>query len=124
MKLTGMSSMCIDTSLISFAQGIFFYSAQSYVLHVVYSGIIFRKTLYQNVYEYDLPVVSPEPKVFEFLQPYDSEHDNPWKDSFKMLVRYPVILLVPLTSLSTYFSGDVVRVCRYWKNILEFETCP
>ncbi len=48
--------------------------------------VVRRKNLYQRVYEYDLPIVSPEPKVFEFVQPYEAEADNPWKDSFKMLV--------------------------------------
>ena len=52
-----------------------------------------RKNLYQRVYEYDLPIISPEPKVFEFLQPCDCDVENPWKDSFKMLVRTTAILL-------------------------------
>lgn len=43
------------------------------------------KNLYQSVYEYDLPIINPEPKVYEFIQPFESEHENPWKESFKLL---------------------------------------
>ncbi|XP_074643961.1 F-box only protein 11-like [Tubulanus polymorphus] len=43
------------------------------------------KNLYQSVYEYDLPFFNPSPKVFEFVQPHESEHTNPWKESFKQL---------------------------------------
>ncbi|CAH1792557.1 unnamed protein product [Owenia fusiformis] len=45
------------------------------------------KTLYQSVYEYDMPLLNPEPKVFEFIQPNESEYTNPWRESFKKLYR-------------------------------------
>lgn len=43
------------------------------------------KTLYQNIFEYDLPLLHPEPREFKFVQPDDSELANPWKESFKQL---------------------------------------
>lgn len=45
------------------------------------------KNLYQNVYEYDLPLFNPEKCKFEFMQPEASEYVNPWKESFKQLYR-------------------------------------
>src|SRR5207249_2044811 len=45
------------------------------------------KNLYQGVYEYDLPLFSSGPQRFEFVQPEDSDHDNPWKESFKQMYR-------------------------------------
>ncbi len=45
-----------------------------------------RKNLYQSVYEYDLPLINPEPKIFDFIQPPESEYENPWKESFKTMV--------------------------------------
>ena len=47
----------------------------------------YRKDLYQSVYEYDLPIVNPAPKVYDFVEPQNSPHDNPWKESFRMMVR-------------------------------------
>ncbi|KAK2174892.1 hypothetical protein NP493_769g02005 [Ridgeia piscesae] len=43
------------------------------------------KDLYQSVYEYDLPIVNPAPKVYDFVEPQNSPHDNPWKESFRMM---------------------------------------
>ena len=45
----------------------------------------FRKNLYQNLYEYDLPLFNPAPCKFDFVKPEDSEYENPWKESFKQL---------------------------------------
>ncbi|XP_014663279.1 PREDICTED: F-box only protein 11-like [Priapulus caudatus] len=45
------------------------------------------KTLYQSVFEYDLPLMNPKPCKFEFIQPDESEYENPWKGSFKSLYR-------------------------------------
>lgn len=46
-----------------------------------------RRTLYQSVYEYDLPLFNPAPCRFEFINPVDSNHLNPWKESFRHLYR-------------------------------------
>lgn len=43
------------------------------------------KSLYQDVFEYDLPVVSPAAKVYEFIHLEDCSEHNPWKESFKLL---------------------------------------
>ena len=43
--------------------------------------------MYQSVYEYELPLVISESKHYEFIQPSNSEHANPWKQSFKLLYR-------------------------------------
>lgn len=45
------------------------------------------KRLYQNVYEYDVPLFNPEPCKFLFVKPEDSEYANPWKESFHQLYR-------------------------------------
>lgn len=45
------------------------------------------KRLYQNVYEYDMPLFNPEPCKFHFVKPEDSEYANPWKESFRQLYR-------------------------------------
>ncbi|KFM57248.1 F-box only protein 11, partial [Stegodyphus mimosarum] len=55
--------------------------------HIISSDTELWKTLYQNVYEYDLPLFNPEPKVFEFAQAEDCKYENPWKESFKQLYR-------------------------------------
>ena len=55
--------------------------------HTIANDTELWKNVYQNVYEYDLPMVNPESKVYEFIQPYESEQENPWKESFKMLYR-------------------------------------
>lgn len=43
------------------------------------------KRLYQNVYEYDLPLFSPEHGVMNFVKVEDCEFANPWKESFRQL---------------------------------------
>lgn len=45
------------------------------------------KRLYQNVFEYDLPLFNPEPCKYHFVKPEDSEFGNPWKESFRQLYR-------------------------------------
>ncbi|XP_054264711.1 F-box only protein 11 [Macrosteles quadrilineatus] len=45
------------------------------------------KTLFHNVYEYDLPLFNPAQCRFEFVPPEESEHANPWKESFRHLYR-------------------------------------
>lgn len=50
------------------------------------------KNLYQAVYEYDLPIVSPEPKIYQFVQPVEGS-GNKWKESFiKMVIIYFVFV--------------------------------
>ncbi|GIY79075.1 f-box only protein 11 [Caerostris extrusa] len=55
--------------------------------HIISSDTELWKTLYQNVYEYDLPLFNPAPTKFEFAQSEDCKHENPWKESFKQLYR-------------------------------------
>jgi F-box protein 11 len=43
------------------------------------------KRLYQNVYEYDLPLFMPEHGVMNFVKVEDCEFNNPWKESFRQL---------------------------------------
>jgi F-box protein 11 len=45
------------------------------------------KSLYQNVYEYDIPLFNMEPCKFQFIKPEDSDYVNPWKESFRQLYR-------------------------------------
>lgn len=45
------------------------------------------KSLYQQVYEYDLPLFHPAACKFEFVPPDESEYSNPWKESFHQLYR-------------------------------------
>lgn len=45
------------------------------------------KRLYQNVYEYDLPLFNPEHGVMNFIKVEDCEYANPWKESFRQLYR-------------------------------------
>lgn len=45
------------------------------------------KRLYQNVYEYDMPLFNPEPCKFHFVKAEDSDYSNPWKESFRQLYR-------------------------------------
>lgn len=47
----------------------------------------YRKKLYQDVFEYDYPLLHPEPRIFKFLHPQVyCDYDNPWKESFRQLV--------------------------------------
>ena len=55
--------------------------------HTVANDTELWKNLYQSVYEYDLPLVNPEPNVYEFLATTEANGTNPWKESFKLLVR-------------------------------------
>lgn len=45
------------------------------------------KRLYQRLFEYDLPLLHPEPKVFTFLEKDNKDYEIPWKESFKQLYR-------------------------------------
>ncbi|XP_046741185.1 F-box only protein 11 isoform X1 [Diprion similis] len=45
------------------------------------------KSLYQQVYEYDLPLFNPGLCKFEFVSPDESDYSNPWKESFRQLYR-------------------------------------
>lgn len=45
------------------------------------------KSLYQQVYEYDLPLFNPAACKFEFVSPDESDYPNPWKESFRQLYR-------------------------------------
>jgi hypothetical protein len=49
--------------------------------------VINRKRIYQDVFEYDYPLMNPESRVFQFIQPDENEYENQWKESFKQLVR-------------------------------------
>lgn len=48
--------------------------------------VIYRKKIYQDVFEYDYPLMNPEARVFQFIQPDENEYENQWKESFKQLV--------------------------------------
>ena len=39
-----------------------------------------------EVFEYEAPLMNPEPRVFQFVLSDDPNYDNPWKESFKQLV--------------------------------------
>lgn len=43
------------------------------------------KSLYQSVFEYDMPLLHPAPCQFEFAAPDECDADNPWKESFRQL---------------------------------------
>ncbi|CAL8099801.1 unnamed protein product [Orchesella dallaii] len=43
------------------------------------------KTLYQRLFEYDLPVYRLGPAKYEMIPCDESEYENPWKESFKQL---------------------------------------
>jgi len=53
-----------------------------------FGRLFYRRRLYQNVYEYDLPLVvaDTEPKSYRFVKPDESQSTNCWKESFKLLV--------------------------------------
>lgn len=59
--------------------------------------------MYQNIYEYDLPLIISETKHYEFIQPSNSEHANPWKQSFKLLVSFLISVCVSLFVLNLYW---------------------
>lgn len=50
-------------------------------------SFLFRKKLYQSLYEYDVPLFYSDPCRFEFENVSDCEQANPWKDSFLQLYR-------------------------------------
>ncbi|XP_070494212.1 F-box only protein 11 [Chironomus tepperi] len=43
------------------------------------------KRLYQNVYEYDMPLFNPEHNIMSFVKVEDCDYANPWKESFRQL---------------------------------------
>lgn len=45
------------------------------------------KKLYQELFEYDLPLLHPQPKVFTFQEKDSKEFENPWKESFRQLYK-------------------------------------
>jgi F-box protein 11 len=47
----------------------------------------YRRNLYQLVYEFDVPLFNPAPCTFEFVSVEESEHANPWKESFRQLYK-------------------------------------
>ncbi|KAG8182742.1 hypothetical protein JTE90_008120 [Oedothorax gibbosus] len=55
--------------------------------HIISGDTELWKTLYQNVFEYDLPLFNPVPCKFEFAQAEECKYENPWKESFKQLYR-------------------------------------
>lgn len=54
-------------------------------LVLLFDKFFFRKTLYHNVYEYDVPLFNPGQCRFEFVPAEESDHANPWKESFRQL---------------------------------------
>lgn len=56
-------------------------------IELLYLITVFRKRLYQSVYEYDLPLFNLEPCKFEFVSVEESDLANPWKESFRQLYR-------------------------------------
>ncbi|XP_050048771.1 F-box only protein 11 [Dermacentor andersoni] len=55
--------------------------------HAISNDTELWKTLYQNVFEYDLPLFHPAPCKFEFVAPEEADCPNPWKESFRQLYR-------------------------------------
>ncbi|CAN7993111.1 unnamed protein product, partial [Ixodes pacificus] len=55
--------------------------------HTISSDTELWKSLYQSVYEYDLPLFHPAPCKFEFVAPEEADCSNPWKESFRQLYR-------------------------------------
>lgn len=45
----------------------------------------FRKTIYQRLFEYDLPMLRNGPGSFEIVSLEDCEYENPWKVSLRQL---------------------------------------
>lgn len=43
------------------------------------------KSLYQSVFEYDMPLMHTAPCQFEFMTADECDADNPWKESFRQL---------------------------------------
>ena len=60
-----------------------------YYMYIVRTLVfVDRKRLYRDVFEYDLPVYYPFPgSNFSFVCFEDCSYDNPYKESFKILVR-------------------------------------
>ena len=52
---------------------------------IIHSFSFHRKTLYQYVYEYDMPLFHMGVCKYEFVTVEESDYDNPWKESFKQL---------------------------------------
>ena len=53
--------------------------------HVIATDTELWKGLYQNLFEYDMPLFHEEPGRFVFEKPENSEFDNPWKESLKQI---------------------------------------
>ncbi len=47
---------------------------------------VFRKELYQSVFQYRTPLYHPEQAKFDFREPHKWPTENPWKESFRQLV--------------------------------------
>jgi F-box protein 11 len=47
----------------------------------------FRKTIYQRLFEYDLPMFRQAPTKFELVPIDECEFDNPWMESLKQLYK-------------------------------------
>uniref|UniRef100_A0A8C4X197 F-box domain-containing protein n=1 Tax=Eptatretus burgeri TaxID=7764 RepID=A0A8C4X197_EPTBU len=50
---------------------------------------ILWKHLYINLFEYTWPMMHPEPKKFQQVNPDECDFPNPWKESFRQLSRDP-----------------------------------
>lgn len=72
--------------------------------------------MYQNVYEYDLPLVvaDVEPKSYRFIKPEESLSTNCWKESFKLLVWLGLVSfeVFVVLHLKMYFMGGSHLVSR------------
>ncbi|ERL85400.1 hypothetical protein D910_02820 [Dendroctonus ponderosae] len=71
------------------------------------------KRLYQNVYEYDLPLFSLSACKFEFLSPKECEMANPWKEAFRQLYRgiHSALDYVDERSGTNSTTGSVTGSC-------------
>lgn len=70
--------------------------------------LYYRRTLYQDIFEYDVPLMHPEQREFKFVQPDECDLANPWKESFKQLVR-KMFFFLNAAVLSIIISSCVCR---------------
>lgn len=76
---------------------------------------LWRK-LYREVYEYLIPLINPEPKVYKFVHPDFCGMKNPWQHSFRLLYR--------ALHVRPSYAAKVEENPERWRgrNILYFET--
>lgn len=86
--------------------------------HTISNDTELWKTLYQSVYEYDLPLFHPAPCKFEFVSPEESDCSNPWKESFRQLYRG--IHVRPHYQMQASYEGQPQRYRG--RSIMYFDT--